>query len=164
MDTLLRQRILRRLGHVRRKDDGRIPKDIIYSEPASGRRTTGRPHLRYRSSCLRKRYEGCRHRHYVLEGLTADRTKWKSALKQHLKSGEDKLMTAAADKRARKQKGGQQLHPTRNHTHNVLSATKTATPTFSATSDAATTQQEIKKIKNKNIRMYHPWSSLTDGY
>ena len=25
------------------------------------------------------------------------------------------------------------------------------------------TQQEINKIKNKNIRMYHPWSSLTDG-
>ena len=29
--------------------------------------------------------------------------------------------------------------------------------------DAAETQQEINKIKNKNIRMYHPWSSLTDG-
>ena len=34
----------------------------------------------------------------------------------------------------------------------------------SATSDAATTQQEINKIKNKNIRMYHPWSLLTDGH
>ena len=46
-----------------------------------------------------------------------------------------------------------------------MSAIKTATPTlvYSAVSDAATTQQEINKIKNKNIRMYHPWSSLTDG-
>ena len=36
-----------------------------------------------------------------------------------------------------------------------------ATPTLvsSAKSDADTAQQEIK---NKNIRMYHPWSSLTD--
>ena len=32
------------------------------------------------------------------EGLAADRTGWRSALKQHLKTGEDKLMTAAADK------------------------------------------------------------------
>ena len=27
----------------------------------------------------------------------------------------------------------------------------------------ATTQQQINKIKKKHIRMYHPWSSLTDG-
>ena len=47
----------------------------------------------------------------------------------------------------------------------VMSAIKTAIHTFvfSAISDAATTQQEINKIKNKKIRMYHPWSSLTDG-
>ena len=47
----------------------------------------------------------------------------------------------------------------------VMSAMKTAIPSlvFSAISDAATTQQEINKIKNKDIRMYHPWSSLTDG-
>ena len=39
------------------------------------------------------------------EGLAADRTKWRSALKQHLKTGEDKLMTAAADKRGRRMEG-----------------------------------------------------------
>ena len=33
----------------------------------------------------------------------------------------------------------------------------------SAINDAATTQREINKIKNKYIWMYHPWSSLTDG-
>ena len=53
----------------------------------------------------------------------------------------------------------------RHTSEDVISATKTASPTsvFSAISDAATTQQEINKIKTKNIRMYHPWSSLTDG-
>ena len=35
-----------------------------------------------------------------MRGLAADRTKWRSAIKQHLKTREDKLMTAAADKRA----------------------------------------------------------------
>ena len=51
----------------------------------------------------------------------ADGTKWRSAVKQHLKTEED-----------------------------VISATKTVTPAFvsSATIDA-TTEQEINKIKNK---------------
>ena len=46
MYTLLRQRRLRWLGQVRRMEDGRFPKDIIYGELASGRRTIGRPSLR----------------------------------------------------------------------------------------------------------------------
>ena len=53
MYTLLRQRRLRWLGHVRRMEDGRIPKDILYGELTLGRRTTGRPHLRYRDVCAR---------------------------------------------------------------------------------------------------------------
>ena len=53
MYTLLRQRRLRWLGHVRRMEDGRIPKDILYGELAFGRRTTGRPHLRYKYVCVR---------------------------------------------------------------------------------------------------------------
>ena len=48
MYTLLRQRRLRWLGHVRRMEDGRIPKDTLYGEMKLGRRTTGRPHLRYK--------------------------------------------------------------------------------------------------------------------
>ena len=50
------------------------------------------------------------------EGIAADRTKWWSALKQHLNTGEDKLMAAAADKRARRKEGSINLHPARNHT------------------------------------------------
>ena len=81
MYTLLRQRRMRWLGHVRRMEDGRITKDNLYGELASGRRTIGLPNLRR----LRKRYEGRRHRDYV---LATDRTKWASALKQHLKTVE----------------------------------------------------------------------------
>ena len=43
-------------------------------------------------------------------------------------------------------------------TLDVISATKTYALVHSATSDAATVQQEMTKIKN--IRMYYPWSSL----
>ena len=53
MYTLLRQRTLRWLGHVRRMEDGHIPKDILYGVLALGRRTTGRPHPRYKDVCVR---------------------------------------------------------------------------------------------------------------
>ena len=49
------------------------------------------------------------------EGLAADRTGWRSALNQHLKRGEDKLMTAAADKRARRKKGCSSIQPETTH-------------------------------------------------
>ena len=45
------------------------------------------------------------------EGLAADRTKWRSALKQHLNTGDDKLMAAAADKRARRKEGSSSIRP-----------------------------------------------------
>ena len=98
--TLLRQRRLRWLSHVRRMEDGRIPKDIIYGELALGRRTTGHPHLRYKYVCVRD-MKAVDIDTMSWEGLAADRTKWKSALKQHVKTGKDKRMTDAADTRAR---------------------------------------------------------------
>ena len=100
MHTLLRQRRLRWLGHVCRMDDGRIPKYILYGERALGRRTTGHPHLRYKDVCVRD-MKAVVMDTMSWEGLAADRTKWRSALKQHLKTGKDKLMTYAADTRAR---------------------------------------------------------------
>ena len=43
MYTLLRQRRLRWLGHVRRMDDGRIPKDILYGELAEEKEALDAP-------------------------------------------------------------------------------------------------------------------------
>ena len=53
MYTQLRQRRLRWLGHVHRMEDGRIPKDLLYGELTCGKRTSGRPHLRYKDVCKR---------------------------------------------------------------------------------------------------------------
>ena len=116
--TLLRQRRLRWLGHVRRMEDGRMPKDILYGELALGRRTTGRPHLRYKDVCIRD-MKAVDIDTMSWEGLAADRTKWRSALKQHLKTGEEQLMAAAADKRARRKEGSISIRPETTHRWDV---------------------------------------------
>ncbi|XP_076043618.1 uncharacterized protein LOC143026733 [Oratosquilla oratoria] len=53
MYTLLRQRRLRRLGHVCRMEYGQIPKDTLHGELATRQRGLGRPQLRYKDVCKR---------------------------------------------------------------------------------------------------------------
>ena len=50
--SLLKQRRLRWLGHVRRMDDGRIPKDLLYGELVEGKRSQGRPMQCFRNVFL----------------------------------------------------------------------------------------------------------------
>ena len=114
MYTMLRQHRLRWLGHIRRMEDGRIPKDILYGELALGRRTTGRPHLRYKDVCVRD-MTAVDIDTMSWEGLAPDRTKWRSALKQHLKTGEYKLVAAAAEKQARIKEGSNSIRQETTH-------------------------------------------------
>ena len=44
---------MRWLGNVTRMEDGRIPKDLLYGELATGQRPTGRPQLRFKDICKR---------------------------------------------------------------------------------------------------------------
>ena len=59
MYALLTKRRLRWLGHVTRMHDGRLPKDILYGELATGSRPTGRPTLRYKDVLKRDLKAGC---------------------------------------------------------------------------------------------------------
>ena len=101
MFTLLRQRRLRWLGHVCRMEDDRIPKDILYGELAPGKRTVGHPQLRIKDLCkcdikaLDINTEGW-------EDAAADRSRRRSVLRKQLKSGEEKILTTAIEKRARR--------------------------------------------------------------
>ena len=52
MYTLLRQRRLRWLGHVRRMKDG-MSNDVLYGELATGQRSIGRSQLRFKDVCKR---------------------------------------------------------------------------------------------------------------
>ena len=53
MIGILNERRLRWLGHVRRMEPGRIPKDLLYGELAECSRPLGRPQLRYADLCKR---------------------------------------------------------------------------------------------------------------
>ena len=54
MFTLLRQRRLRWLGHVRRMDDKRIPKNLLYGELATGKRSKGHPFLHFKDDVCKR--------------------------------------------------------------------------------------------------------------
>ncbi|XP_062591527.1 uncharacterized protein LOC134253020 [Saccostrea cucullata] len=85
--ALLSQRRLRWLGHVSRIDNGRIPKDVLYGELATGSRPTGRPVLRYKDVLKRDMRAGdidpaC------WEAVAADRNRWRHAVKAGLQLSE----------------------------------------------------------------------------
>ena len=99
MYTLLRQRRLRWLGHVHRMEDGRIPRDILYGELAAGKRSTGRPQLRFKDVCKRD-MKALDINIQSWEDLASNRCHWKSTLHKQLQAGEEKLNAKAAEKRA----------------------------------------------------------------
>ena len=99
------------------------------------------------------------------QGIPADRTKWRSALKQYITTGEDKLMTTAADKRARRKEGSNSTRPDTSHIcvifnkdcHSLIAHCSHKRGCY------ITARILTNILENPNIRMYHPWSSVTDG-
>lgn len=73
--TLLDQRPLRWLGHIHRKENGRIPKDLFCVELATGARHRGLPQLCYKD--LRKRDRIACHVNQSWEATASDRNFWK---------------------------------------------------------------------------------------
>lgn len=101
---ILSQRRLRWLGHVYRMDDGRLPKDILYGELATGARSVGRPKLRYKDVCKRD-MKSTDIKHDSWEALAANRAGWKTAVEDGIRTSEEKRQEAWNTKReARKQR------------------------------------------------------------
>ncbi len=101
LHALLSQRRLRWLGHVCRMQDGRIPKDIMYGELASGTRPTGRPALRYKDVCKRDLKAGSLNP-ADLEAATADHVSWRLAVRTSVKLSEGKRKGQWEEKRQRR--------------------------------------------------------------
>lgn len=55
MFNFLEQSRLHWLGHIHQMEDGRIPKEMLYRELTSGKRSTVRPQLRYSDVVKRDR-------------------------------------------------------------------------------------------------------------
>ena len=86
MTTLLRQRLFVWLGHVRRMEDVCIPKYILYSELAKGKKTTGRRHLRYIDVC-KSDIKAFDFDVNSWEEFAEDRSSWRQALTAALEAG-----------------------------------------------------------------------------
>lgn len=106
--ALLQVRRLRWLGHVKRMEPGRIPKDILYGELAIGQRSSGRPKLRFKDSC-KKDMKECSIDPNSWESLADDRQVWKLAVRQGTSRAEAERKEYAVQKRSRRKQ--RQQHP-----------------------------------------------------
>ena len=102
MFAILTQRRLRWLGHVTRMDDGRIPKDLLYGELATGTRPTGRPALRFKDVCKRDLKAGGLNPP-DLESAASDRDSWRITTQAVTKEAEERRDTRWGEKRLRRQ-------------------------------------------------------------
>ncbi|GAA6107071.1 uncharacterized protein LOC118407100 [Tachysurus ichikawai] len=100
MFSILSERRLCWLGHVRRMDPGRIPKDLLYGELAEGARLTGRPRLRYKDVC-KKDMKMANINVNNWESYADDRPAWRLAVRQGAQKAEKMRNTNLAEKRAR---------------------------------------------------------------
>ena len=114
MFAILRERRLRWLGHVRRMDSGRIPKDLLYGELVEGKRPTGRPLLRYRDVC-KKDMKACSIDFTTWESLAGDRSSWRSAVRCGVKKSEEARNAALAEKRTTRKTAVDQPQQPTNH-------------------------------------------------
>ena len=103
--TILCERRLHWLGHVKRMDLGRISKDLLYGELAEGSRHAGRPKLHFKDVCKRD-MKRCNIDSNSWESIADDRPSWRQTVKQGAKFAEEALTTPALDKRSRRKERG----------------------------------------------------------
>lgn len=94
---------------MRRMEDGRIPKDILYGELASGKRPQGHPQLRYKDVC-KCDMKALDINTEIWEDTAANRSSWRCLLKKKLNTGEEKILKLAEERRARR-KAHTDSHP-----------------------------------------------------
>lgn len=96
-------------------EDGRIPKDILYGELASGKRPQGRPQLRYKDVCKRD-MKALDINTEIWEDTAANRSSWRCLLKKQLIIGEEKILKLAEERRAKRKARVHGMPPTTNYT------------------------------------------------
>ena len=97
--TLLKQRRMRWLGHVTWMKDGRIPKDLLYGELATGKRPAGRPQLRFKDVCKRD-FQALGINTDSWEVTTTDRNAWRNTVKGGLSQYEKNTASKSGREKA----------------------------------------------------------------
>ena len=97
-------------------EDGRIPKNFLYGELASGKRSVGRPQLRYKDVCKRD-LKALDINIQCWEDMAADRNSWCSTFQRQLKAGEEQIQILAEEKRARRKARTSEADPVTIHTY-----------------------------------------------
>jgi hypothetical protein len=92
---------LRWLGHVRRMETYRIPKQMLFCELSEGKRHQGRPLLRYKDVC-KASMKNFSIGPSTWERLADDRVVWKAKLRKGVESFEKRLMYELNDKREKR--------------------------------------------------------------
>ena len=99
MFVMLSQRLCW-LCHIRRMEDGCLPKDVLYGELASGSRPFGRPMLCYKDVCKRDmKYAKINPDSW--EAAVADRTNWHHMVRTGVRRAEARREELWHDKRER---------------------------------------------------------------
>ena len=101
LHAVLSEKRLRWLGHVKRMNAGRIPKDLLYGELVEGHRKIGRPKLRFKDLCKRDLNESSIDLD-TWECQASDRPTWRLAVRLGTSRAETGRMEAAIQKRARR--------------------------------------------------------------
>ena len=89
MQCILKQKRLHWLGHICRMEDGRIPKDLLFGELATGARPTGRPSLRFKDVCKRD-LKDCAINPADLQAATSIRSSWRTTTKIGSRQAEER--------------------------------------------------------------------------
>ena len=98
---MLRLGQLRWAGHVRRMDDTRIPKQLLYGELVNGSRSRGGQKKRYKDS-LKVSTKLFHIEPDTWEDLALDRSAWRSSVKRGAKLHEENRISLAKQKRAKR--------------------------------------------------------------
>ena len=99
--TIICKRRLRWLGHVKRMDDSRIPKQLLYGELQGGKRRRGRPHLRFKDTC-KSSLSKCNIDSRTWEELAVDRMAWREAVHHGTNQREQNVINNITELRQRR--------------------------------------------------------------
>ena len=89
MNCILKQKRLRWLGHICRMKDGRIPKDLLFGELATGTRPLGRPNLRFKDICKRD-LKDCGIEPADLQTASSNRSNWRTTCRLGSRQAEER--------------------------------------------------------------------------